>query len=36
MPLEKRELYSSPNGDRWSLVRDPEAVEAMVARVVQT
>ena len=36
MPLEKWELYSSPNGDRWSLVRDPEAVEAMVARVVQT
>jgi hypothetical protein len=22
MPVEKRELYSSPNGDRWFLVRD--------------
>jgi hypothetical protein len=21
--LEKRELYSSPNGDRWFLSRDP-------------
>jgi hypothetical protein len=23
MPVEKRELYSSPNGDRWFLSRDP-------------
>ena len=23
MALEKRELYSSPNGDRWFLSRDP-------------
>lgn len=23
MPLERRELYSSPNGDRWFLSRDP-------------
>jgi hypothetical protein len=23
MPAEKRELYSSPNGDRWFLARDP-------------
>ncbi len=23
MALEARELYSSANGDRWSLVRDP-------------
>jgi hypothetical protein len=23
MPLERRELYSSSNGDRWFLVRDP-------------
>ena len=22
MPLERRELYSSPNGDRWFLSRD--------------
>jgi len=23
MPVEARELYRSPNGDRWLLVRDP-------------
>lgn len=23
MPAEQRELYSSPNGDRWLLSRDP-------------
>jgi len=23
MTVEKRELYSSPNGDRWFLSRDP-------------
>ena len=23
MSLDTRELYRSPNGDRWSLVRDP-------------
>src|SRR5690348_7365941 len=23
MPVETRELYSSPNGDRWFLSRDP-------------
>jgi len=23
MPLDRRELYSSPNGDRWFLIRDP-------------
>jgi hypothetical protein len=23
MPVEKREPYSSPTGDRWSLCRDP-------------
>lgn len=22
MPLRSRELYSSPNGDRWTLTRD--------------
>ena len=25
MTLETRELYSSANGDRWHLVRDPES-----------
>jgi hypothetical protein len=25
MTVEKRELYSSPNGDRWFLCRDPAA-----------
>ena len=24
MPAHERELYSSPNGDRWYLVREPE------------
>ena len=24
MPLEKRELYRSSNGDRWFLAREPE------------
>jgi hypothetical protein len=24
MTVERRELYSSPNGDRWFLVRDPK------------
>jgi hypothetical protein len=24
MPAQKRELYSSPNGDRWYLAREPE------------
>jgi hypothetical protein len=23
MPADKRELYSSPNGDNWFLARDP-------------
>ena len=23
MPLKAREFYRSPNGDRWSLMRDP-------------
>ena len=23
MSLEAKELYRSPNGDRWSLIRDP-------------
>jgi hypothetical protein len=25
MPLERRELYRSPNGDQWFLARDPAA-----------
>lgn len=25
MPVESRELYSSPNGDRWDLVREPRS-----------
>jgi hypothetical protein len=25
MPVESRELYSSPNGDRWHLVREPRS-----------
>ena len=24
MPAQKRQLYSSPNGDRWYLAREPE------------
>ena len=24
MPAQKRELYSSPNGDSWYLAREPE------------
>jgi hypothetical protein len=30
MPLKRRELYSSPNGDRWFLARDPEIGELFV------
>ena len=25
MAVARREIYSSPNGDRWLLVRDPDA-----------
>jgi hypothetical protein len=25
MPVESRELYGSPNGDRWHLVREPRS-----------
>jgi hypothetical protein len=24
MPAQERELYNSPNGDRWYLAREPE------------
>jgi hypothetical protein len=30
MQLEARELYSSPNGDRWYLARDPGSGDAFV------
>ena len=30
MPLERRELYSSPNGDRWFLSRDPATGDVFV------
>jgi hypothetical protein len=30
MSLEARELYSSPNGDRWYLVRDPGAEQVFI------
>ena len=30
MTVEKRELYSSPNGDRWSVCRDPAAENVFI------
>jgi hypothetical protein len=30
MGVEKRELYNSPNGDRWFLCRDPSTGEVFV------
>jgi hypothetical protein len=30
MPIEAKELHTSSNGDRWSLVRDPETQEALI------
>ena len=30
MPLERRELYSSPNGDRWFLRRDPATGNVLI------
>ena len=30
MPLEKREIYSSSNGDRWFLARDREAKHVFI------
>ena len=30
MPAEQRELYNSPNGDRWLLKRDPASGDVFV------
>lgn len=30
MPLEKREIYNSSNGDRWFLARDREAQHVFI------
>ena len=30
MSLDTRGLYRSPNGDRWSLVRDPDSGRVLV------
>lgn len=30
MPIERRILYSSPNGDRWLLCRDPETERVFI------
>ena len=30
MPAQDRELYSSPNGDRWYLVRESETAKSFV------
>ena len=30
MPVEKRELYSSANGDKWLLAREPETERLFV------
>jgi hypothetical protein len=30
MPIETRELYHSPNGDRWFLGRDPATGDVFV------
>ncbi len=31
MPLQRRELYrSAPNGDRWSLVREPASERVFI------
>jgi hypothetical protein len=30
MTIETRELYSSPNGDRWLLGRDPTTGDVFV------
>ncbi len=32
MPLYTRELHRGPNGDRWSLVRDPGSGRVFVRR----
>ena len=33
MALENRELYSSPNGDRWLLAREPESARVFVRHI---
>jgi hypothetical protein len=33
MNLETREVYASPNGDRWYLARNPESGHAFVQHV---
>lgn len=33
MNVETREIYASPNGDRWHLARDPESGHAFVLHV---
>ena len=30
MDVQVREIYSSPNGDRWDLARDPESGQVFV------
>ncbi len=30
MDVQVRELYSSPNGDRWDLARDPASGQVLV------
>jgi hypothetical protein len=36
MTLETRELYSSPNGDRWFLARDPASGEVFIQHLPNT
>jgi len=33
MALENRELYSSPNGDRWLLASEPESARVFVRHI---
>jgi hypothetical protein len=33
MVLENRQLYSSPNGDRWLLAREPESGRVFVRHI---
>ncbi len=33
MALENRELYSSPNGDRWLLACEPESARVFVRHI---
>ena len=34
MPVQTRELYSSPNGDRWFLSRDPASGRVFIKHEV--